>query len=687
MPFVLLSRSRSKPAPKQKSARAQHPADSRFGFAKPVFQPQIAALPTAPAIQTKLKIGESNDKFEQEADRVLELQENRNGSLSPSAAAQRRGPVGNLQGLYGNRPVLQMRNGSGGPTTPSVPLRSNRGGILQRKCACGGAAGMQGECEECGKKKRLGLQTKLKVNEPGDSYEREANRVADQVLAAPAHSAVSGAPLRIQRFAGQATGQMDAAPASVDHALASPGRSLEPALRQDMEQRFGYDFSQVRVHSGATAEQSARDVNANAYTVGHNIVFGASQFAPETHEGRRLIAHELTHVVQQSGADGIYTGQVNEKRGLPSIASGHTDASGDGGQPSVQRKPESKESGPDRARNHKNVRMHFDGRDLIVYADENEVFRWSAQSGRPVPLDPKDVAACGADPVTETYMNNPRFVGITEFGPTPEATYQFRAAGIEHFSPEQEHTLRWKSHEFILRTPFGSVSGGDWGNGRVELRPVDRPKEGPCGNASKRSGFFMHGGVLAGSSGCIDIGDNHFSELAEWLQGYPRPITLTVKYEHPAPAVGTFTGISGMLAYGHERFSHQPRLAFGKETTATGESRSVTSGTYDIIMQWAGGALAAGLRLDVSLSGKDTFVRGGLSSETNFRLFRALYGRLSVGYLQPLSGRGTIGGLEVGGGLEYDFGPVQLEAIYDLIAPMSNDNRTQQVLFGIGIRR
>src|SRR2546423_13678847 len=94
---------------------------------------------------------------------------------------------------------------------------------------------------------------------------------------------------------------MDGAPASVDRALASPGRPLEPALRQDMEQRFGYDFSRVRVHSGAAAEQSAQDVNAHAYTVGHNMVFGAGRFAPGTHEGRRLMAHELTHVVQQTG--------------------------------------------------------------------------------------------------------------------------------------------------------------------------------------------------------------------------------------------------------------------------------------------------------------------------------------------------------------------------------------------------
>lgn len=89
--------------------------------------------------------------------------------------------------------------------------------------------------------------------------------------------------------------------------LAGSGRPLEPALRQDMEQRFGYDFSRVRVHSGRVAEQSAQEVNAHAYTVGHNIVFGAGRFVPASHDGRRLMAHELTHVLQQSGANNRFT--------------------------------------------------------------------------------------------------------------------------------------------------------------------------------------------------------------------------------------------------------------------------------------------------------------------------------------------------------------------------------------------
>ncbi len=147
------------------------------------------------------------------------------------------------------------------------------------------------------------IQAKLTVNTPGDIYEQEADRVADKVLAVPGRHAVSDAPPRIQRFSGQPSWQTATAPASIDLALASPGRPLEPALRQDMEQRFGHDFSQVQVHSDDAAQQSAREVNANAYTVGHNIVFGAGQFVPETHAGRRLLAHELTHVVQQSQTD------------------------------------------------------------------------------------------------------------------------------------------------------------------------------------------------------------------------------------------------------------------------------------------------------------------------------------------------------------------------------------------------
>jgi len=143
------------------------------------------------------------------------------------------------------------------------------------------------------------LQKKLRIGASNDPLEREADQVAEQVMATTATSPIKPTPLRIQRYAGQATEEPQTAPASVDRVLAGSGRPMESALRQDMEQRFGHDFSQVRVHSGGGAEQSARDVDAKAYTSGHNIVFGEGGFSPATQEGRRLIAHELTHVVQQ----------------------------------------------------------------------------------------------------------------------------------------------------------------------------------------------------------------------------------------------------------------------------------------------------------------------------------------------------------------------------------------------------
>jgi hypothetical protein len=215
-----------------------------------------------------------------------------------------------------------MTNSAPLHSTVSQPLQAAGAGlVLQRKCACGvGASGLTGECAECSRKKMVGLQTKLRVNEPADAYEQEADRVAEQVLAQPAHPDVSSAAPRIQRYAGQSSGQMAAAPASVDRALASPGRPLEAALRQDMEQRFGQDFSKVRVHSGAAAGQSAQDVNAQAYTVGQDIVFGAGRFAPTAREGRRLIAHELAHVVQQSGIQGNRMGERAGRRGLPHLS-------------------------------------------------------------------------------------------------------------------------------------------------------------------------------------------------------------------------------------------------------------------------------------------------------------------------------------------------------------------------------
>jgi hypothetical protein len=98
---------------------------------------------------------------------------------------------------------------------------------------------------------------------------------------------------------------MSDVPSIVHEALRSPGQPLDAATRAFMEPRFGRDFSGVRMHTDARAAESARAVNALAYTVGHTIVFGAGQYAPGTPSGQRLLAHELAHTIQQlRGPDG-----------------------------------------------------------------------------------------------------------------------------------------------------------------------------------------------------------------------------------------------------------------------------------------------------------------------------------------------------------------------------------------------
>jgi len=109
-------------------------------------------------------------------------------------------------------------------------------------------------------------------------------------------------PPALQRAALDAPARSDVPPI-VHDVLVAPGQPLDAATRADLEPRLGQDFSRVRVHADGVAAASARAVDARAYTVGRDVVFGAGQYAPSTHAGQQLLAHELTHVVQQGGVD------------------------------------------------------------------------------------------------------------------------------------------------------------------------------------------------------------------------------------------------------------------------------------------------------------------------------------------------------------------------------------------------
>ncbi|HEX6288341.1 MAG TPA: DUF4157 domain-containing protein [Herpetosiphonaceae bacterium] len=103
-------------------------------------------------------------------------------------------------------------------------------------------------------------------------------------------------------------------PAIVEAVLHGPGQPLDLTARAHMEPRFGHDFSQVRVHTGALAAQSARALDAHAYTVGQQIVFGAGEYAPGAPAGEQTLAHELTHVVQQSASMPQATASMPDER-------------------------------------------------------------------------------------------------------------------------------------------------------------------------------------------------------------------------------------------------------------------------------------------------------------------------------------------------------------------------------------
>lgn len=144
-------------------------------------------------------------------------------------------------------------------------------GLLQRTCACGDTSGPTGECGDCTKK--LQRHTRDPRLEPRN----------DRSI-----------------------------PPIVREVLGSSGQPLDSVTRAFMEPRFGHDMSGVRVHSDAQAAESARAVNALAYTVGRDVVFGAAQYAPATARGRALLAHELAHVVQQASTSASHLLEIGD---------------------------------------------------------------------------------------------------------------------------------------------------------------------------------------------------------------------------------------------------------------------------------------------------------------------------------------------------------------------------------------
>ena len=185
--------------------------------------------------------------------------------------------------------------------------------LLPQRCPFGGA------CHTCPPR----VQAKLKIGQHGDKYEQEADRVADEVMRMPEKQIqlkeCSSPDCREEdedkilqaKSVGSVGNAQAASHPLIQNVLASPGQPLDTATSRFMQSRFGQDFSDVRVHTDGQAAESARIVNARAYTVGRNVVFGAGQYTPETDKGRRLVAHELVHVGQQENINMFHPSDSN----------------------------------------------------------------------------------------------------------------------------------------------------------------------------------------------------------------------------------------------------------------------------------------------------------------------------------------------------------------------------------------
>jgi hypothetical protein len=169
------------------------------------------------------------------------------------------------------------------------------------------------------------LQTKLAIGGARDEFEREADSVAERVMGMPEQGQRPAAGfLRAPAATAQTkpapsggTSSPLRAPAIVDELLRSSGQPLDTATRAFMEPRFGHDFSNVRVHTDQRAAKAASAIGAQAFASGHSLVFAANRYAPHTHDGRRLVAHELAHVVQQSGSAAAPVQRKIEMKGPP----------------------------------------------------------------------------------------------------------------------------------------------------------------------------------------------------------------------------------------------------------------------------------------------------------------------------------------------------------------------------------
>jgi Domain of unknown function (DUF4157) len=262
-----------------------------FGFEAPVSQLRLTKA-APPVVQTKLKVGEPNDRFEQEADDVAEaiMRMPESAMAAASSDDDNSGPA-----------LIPLGSAFATPTSDLSPCRASNGHTIQgapslfplprgfsdRSTTIGITAGGF----------KLSALPALRVDGGSRRVQRLCHKCEEE---SRPNSTEEIDERRVQLKANPAgEGQNEESQLSI---VSGESRALPQYIRAFYEPRFGYDFSSVRIHADSKAAENARQLQASAFTVGSHIAFGHGQYNPSTPSGRRLLAHELTHVVQQGHA-------------------------------------------------------------------------------------------------------------------------------------------------------------------------------------------------------------------------------------------------------------------------------------------------------------------------------------------------------------------------------------------------
>jgi hypothetical protein len=388
------------------------------------------------------------------------------------------------------------------------------------------------------------VQAKLDIGHPDDRHEQQADAIADNILSEPGpnffqQKSIQSSITPIIQAKGEGLPVSNRVSNKINSSKGN-GSAMDNATQSFMQSRFGTDFSSVKIHTGSEAIQMNRELNAKAFTVGKDIYFNSDQYQPNTDKGKQILAHELTHVVQQSGMSAQHLQRQDDENPTKNsiIGEGTTDEV----KAEIQRLETWLEENPDNGwkwsvlTKLKSLRTYLAERgdstladcdaELIFDCDEL-YFTGSKSDSFPAVSGPKLIDADNGDEYFDYSAGKQQVPG----GPIPE--------GVYWINPEE---IRG-----VSKIPVIKAQDPAWGNYRVVIHPFNSTR------TYGRGGFFIHGGSQWGSVGCIDLVHHMdsfvkamapFHNCGFWPHSWTDPfscnpckVKLTVKYATPIAVI------------------------------------------------------------------------------------------------------------------------------------------------------